>query len=319
MTFSIVVPTLNRLATLRELVDSLQAQTCREWELLVVDDGSTDGTVEHFRLLAERDPRIACLPRTSQPSGANHCRNIGLRAASGEYVIFLDSDDQLSAACLGGRAEAMASHPELDFGVFPHRHFEKVPGDLGSFRRAIPDQDDIEAFLKVDVPWQTAGPTWRRQSLAKVGAWNEGLRRWQDWEFHVRALALGLRYRCFDAPAFFHRVGGGRAAISLGTGKEHLVDQAAAITSGARALQECKKLTHSRRALIPPLYLTLAEALARRGDEDGARSLWSRAAADLPMSFASVALGSLVLKTARVPVLRTGTRLAFRLGSRVTP
>ena len=87
---SVVLPTYDRLPLLKQAIGSVEAQHFASWELLVVDDGSTDGTAEYVRGLG--DPRIELVVL---PHGGNvaRARNAGLRAARGRYVAFLDSDD----------------------------------------------------------------------------------------------------------------------------------------------------------------------------------------------------------------------------------
>lgn len=87
-TFSVVIPTYNRAALLRRALGSVWRQTFTDFEVIVVDDGSIDGTVEYLRTLGGRVRWL------SQPNaGPGAARNLGARAASGEYVAFLDSDD----------------------------------------------------------------------------------------------------------------------------------------------------------------------------------------------------------------------------------
>ncbi|HEU0012428.1 MAG TPA: glycosyltransferase family 2 protein [Longimicrobium sp.] len=87
---SVVIPTYDRLPLLREAVASVRAQTFGGWELVVADDGSTDGTAEAMEALGDPRVRVVRLPHAGRPSIA---RNAGIRAARGEWVAFLDSDD----------------------------------------------------------------------------------------------------------------------------------------------------------------------------------------------------------------------------------
>jgi glycosyltransferase involved in cell wall biosynthesis len=89
-TVSVVMPTYNRAGLIMEAVASVVAQTCTDWELLVVDDGSDDDTVE--RLAALREPRLRILEQSHHGNVAR-VRNIGARAARGRFLAFLDSDD----------------------------------------------------------------------------------------------------------------------------------------------------------------------------------------------------------------------------------
>ncbi len=106
---SVVIPTRNRLPLLREGVASVIAQTFSRWELIVVDDASSDGTSEWLATL--RDPRVKAL-RLEQHSERSTARNRGLEAVRAPYVLFLDDDDRLCATALETLTRALSSHPE---------------------------------------------------------------------------------------------------------------------------------------------------------------------------------------------------------------
>lgn len=88
---SVIIPVYNRLDYLPECMESLLAQTYRNLEILLIDDGSTDGTLELCRRYAQEDPRIVVI--AADHGGVSKARNLGLDAAKGEYVFFVDSDD----------------------------------------------------------------------------------------------------------------------------------------------------------------------------------------------------------------------------------
>jgi glycosyltransferase involved in cell wall biosynthesis len=197
---TIVTPTKNRLPLLREALDSVAAQTFSQWEHLVVDDGSDDGTAEELAARAKADPRVRYIPRRSGDAGANVCRNIGVREARGEYVIFLDSDDLLEPHCLEGRVAFMARNADLDFATFQTRLFVKTPGDLNRLYTDDEAGDHLLRFLLLELPWVITGPIWRKSSLERIGSLDESLPSWQDVELHVRALAKGCRYLQAQVP-----------------------------------------------------------------------------------------------------------------------
>jgi len=91
--FSIVVPFYNRSLLLQETIKSIQAQTFTSYEIIIVDDGSTDGSGSEIDNLYRNNPNIVIIHQTNQERGAS--RNNGFKKAKGEYVIFLDSDDLL--------------------------------------------------------------------------------------------------------------------------------------------------------------------------------------------------------------------------------
>lgn len=105
---SVIIPTFNRAVFLREAIDSVLAQTEKDFELIVVDDGSTDHTRE---LVAEYDDRIRYF---FQPNaGASAARNLGIRHARGDFITFLDSDDLWLPKKLARQIQWMAAYPHL--------------------------------------------------------------------------------------------------------------------------------------------------------------------------------------------------------------
>ncbi len=106
---SVIIPTYNRAAWVAEAVASVLAQTWRDFELLVVDDGSSDATLE---ALAPWREQLICL-RTRENRGVAAARNLGARAASGRWLAFLDSDDLWRPRKLEHQLAYLAAHPEL--------------------------------------------------------------------------------------------------------------------------------------------------------------------------------------------------------------
>ena len=105
-TVTVVIPTFNRLALLREAVESVKAQTFHDWELLVVDDGSTDQTAEYVQ--AEQDQRIDLI-RSVHCGIVGAVRNLGVSHARGRFVAFLDSDDLWKPTKLEAQMTALKS------------------------------------------------------------------------------------------------------------------------------------------------------------------------------------------------------------------
>jgi hypothetical protein len=108
-TITIVLATRNRATLLRRAIESVLAQTHREWELIVVDDASTDDTLTVIKSI--RDPRVRLVQ--GDGSGAAWARNVGLREASGSIVAFLDDDNVMAPGWLRAVAVAFQERPEL--------------------------------------------------------------------------------------------------------------------------------------------------------------------------------------------------------------
>ncbi len=114
-TISVIIPTYNRAHLVGRAIRSVLAQTFRHWELLVVDDGSTDNTEEVIQGFLV-DPRIGYL-RHQSCSGVSAARNTGIRAARAEYIAFLDSDDEWLAEKLERQLEVFRSSPLDGLGL----------------------------------------------------------------------------------------------------------------------------------------------------------------------------------------------------------
>jgi glycosyltransferase involved in cell wall biosynthesis len=194
---SVITPTRNRLTLLCETMDSVQRQSFDAWEHLVVDDGSDDGTAEVIALRAKADPRVRYIERTTNKSGANVCRNIGILQCRADLIVFLDSDDLLRPRCLERRVEIMHRNSILDFAVFRAGVFVRSIGDRTRLYHAQNPGDDLLRFLTHECPWQTSGPIWRRSFLNEIGRFDETLLSMQDLEMHVRALSARAKYVCF--------------------------------------------------------------------------------------------------------------------------
>jgi glycosyltransferase involved in cell wall biosynthesis len=108
---SVVLATYNRANLLPRAIESVRMQTLSEWELIVVDDGSTDQT-EGLRSRFTSDKRIRWLRQ--QNMGLALARNTGMQASHGEFITFIDSDDEFTADHLQQRLEYIAAHPETD-------------------------------------------------------------------------------------------------------------------------------------------------------------------------------------------------------------
>lgn len=105
MRYSVIVPVYNASPYLDACVDSVLAQGVSDWELVLIDDGSTDGSSEKLDELARRDERIRVIHQ--QNKGQYLARWSGIEAATGEYLLFLDADDELEPLCLARVDEAL--------------------------------------------------------------------------------------------------------------------------------------------------------------------------------------------------------------------
>ena len=119
---SIVTPFLNSEAHLAEAIASVRSQTVPGWELLLVDDGSTDGSPVIARSAADADERIRLIVRSAgAPHSAAAPRNAGIAAARGQFLAFLDADDLYEPHMLATTLDALERHPDAGMVFGPTR------------------------------------------------------------------------------------------------------------------------------------------------------------------------------------------------------
>jgi len=256
---SIVIPIKNRAKLFESTVQSLLGQTYPQWEAIVVDDGSSPDEFERITAITRVDRRFRLMTRPGRQCGACACRNAGVGACTGQYVIFLDSDDTLAATCLERRVAVMEGTPNIDFAVFLMWNFYAEPGESDVLWNIFTPEDDLDRFLRADSPWSITGPIWRRSSLAKVGGWEESARSWQDWEFHIRALALGMKYFKVPEPDSYWRAPTAAGSIgSVATSSRHAFRRVRMLKGVTACLAAHGALTPPRRRTLGMQFLNHA-------------------------------------------------------------
>ncbi|WP_243373873.1 glycosyltransferase family A protein [Geotalea sp. SG265] len=130
---SVVIPVYNCESYIKEALKSVQKQSVRDLEIIVVNDGSTDGTLSVTEALAERDERIRIISQANSGKPAI-ARNVGLRHAGGKYVCFLDGDDLFMPGKLEKQLEIFLRFPELNLVFHDVRHlYEDDRHEPGSY------------------------------------------------------------------------------------------------------------------------------------------------------------------------------------------
>ncbi|MFZ4401908.1 MAG: glycosyltransferase family 2 protein [Bacteroidales bacterium] len=192
---SIIIPSYNRANLITETLESVSKQTYKNWECLVVDDGSTDGTQSIIYDYVKKDSRFHFFQRNNDPKGAPSCRNIGIENANGDFIVFLDSDDLIIDVCLENRIKVINENPNYDFWVFRTGMFTDKIGDTEKTWNILHKENiDLIRFIIQDNPWSPTGPIWRNSTIKIIGGFDEYALSSQDWELHIRALLIDLKY-----------------------------------------------------------------------------------------------------------------------------
>ncbi|MBS9525597.1 glycosyltransferase family 2 protein [Litoribacter alkaliphilus] len=194
---SVIIPVFNKKDFVEEAVNSVLNQTYDNLEILLIDDGSIDGSTKILKNLALRYPsKIKLIQQTNK--GACHARNIGIQESKGDYIQFLDSDDVLDTQKIKSQVEKLNWQPKdvIIFGRW--EYFDHQIGDLAAeespFYREYPKPFELLVELWTSQQ-MIASFSWLvpREILIKSGKWDESLCLNQDGDFFSRViLASGL-------------------------------------------------------------------------------------------------------------------------------
>jgi glycosyltransferase involved in cell wall biosynthesis len=191
---SVIIPTHNRLPLLGRALRSVQGQTYRPVEIIVIDDGSTDGTTEWVQTHYPQ-VQVITLPRNG---GAAAARNEGAAAAKGQFLAFLDSDDQWHPHYLQHQINTLLRHPGA---VLIYCNYVYSFGeDQRDTRVTLPAQqaDPIAALLRECFIHTLSQVVVSKDNFQQVGGFNPQLRSCHDWDFYLRLFKLGSPVHCSD-------------------------------------------------------------------------------------------------------------------------
>jgi glycosyltransferase involved in cell wall biosynthesis len=198
---SVVIPCYNSGATLRQTLASVKAQTWTNFEIIVVDDGSTEPNTCAL-LLALEGIAVVHQPNSGLPAA----RNAGFRAARGEYLLPLDADDWLEPTALAGMMDALRSAAHASF-VFCDLQLEGEA--LGVLQKQY---NFFEQLFLNQLPYCLLMP---KRLWSEAGGYDESMREgYEDWEFTIRLGTLGYYGQRVAQPLFHYRVSSSGMLIS---------------------------------------------------------------------------------------------------------
>lgn len=200
MMLSIITPCYNSSNYLRDALDSVLSQDYPDIEYIIIDGGSTDGTLDIIREYADRDQRIRWI---SEPDdGISDAFNKGIRMATGDIIGILNSDDRYAPGALEKVAEAVAAHPECD--VF-HGDMLRSQGDTPLF---MLKPSDVERNIWREMPLNHPATFVSKRAYAMVGPFDTGLKVAMDYDMILRIYIAGFRFHYIDAVLADMRYGG---------------------------------------------------------------------------------------------------------------
>ncbi len=212
MLVSILIPCYNAERWITPCIESALAQTWGEKEVIVVDDGSTDGSLAAIRTY---EGRVRW--ETGPNKGGNAARNRLLDLARGAWVQYLDADDYLRADKIARQMKCLEDHPRADviYGQVWVEEWNEAGEPLPLHMHPLPEPHDPWLHLARWRLPQTGGSIWRRQAVIDAGRWNEELTCCQEHELYLRLLIRdaqfvhgpdgGAVYRAWGGTTVSHR------------------------------------------------------------------------------------------------------------------
>lgn len=204
MLVSVIIPTYNRKLIVESAIRSVLNQKFEDYEIIVVDDGSTDGTREYLESL-----NLPIKIISKQNGGVASARNAGIKVALGKYIAFLDSDDSWLPDKLSAQISYLEAHPEIPL-VYIDEYIE-VNGEVlveTRFQRANVSDDVKNNFLLPgfiqQTPIHTSSVMIRKNVFDEIGYFNETLKIHEDSELWNR-ISMKYKFGYIDIPLAIFR------------------------------------------------------------------------------------------------------------------
>ena len=211
---SVIIPVYNAEKYLEKCLDSLLKQTFTDMEVICVDDGSTDASLEILKRFQEKDRRIHVLTQENQYAGT--ARNNGMKIAQGEYLLFLDADDFFEETLLE-KIYSQGKKMEADIVLFGAKQYNGKTGCVSPApwylkKDAVPEENpfsrktqDTDIFaITTPAPWTKL---FRKEFIDSEGIFFQGLQNSNDVYFTLTALAAAEKITCVEEDLVFYRVG----------------------------------------------------------------------------------------------------------------
>ncbi len=198
---SIVIPCYNYGEYVGEAIESILRQTYQNWELVVVNDGSTDNTEASVLLYTQHDSRVKYHYHANK--GLSASRNVGIGMTTGKYIQLLDADDIIADDKLRLQVETLQNNPKVDLVysdsyIFTHQTNRFLLKSFKLFNLEIPpasgDGASLLMHMAADNMFLPGAPLFRRSMHETIGGFKEDMFPMEDWHYWYRGLLQGKRF-----------------------------------------------------------------------------------------------------------------------------
>ena len=198
---SVIIPVYNGEKTIKETILSVLNQTFENWELIIINDGSTDSTIEIIAQIQNTKIRVF----NCENAGLAKSRNRGIDHSQGEYISFLDADDLWTPDKLEAQFQALQENPEAMVAYSWTDYIDQSSQFLHSGRHITINGNIYQHLLVNNFLENGSNPLIRKQALNQVGKFDTSLKAGEDWDMWLR-LAVHYQFVAVPLPQILYRV-----------------------------------------------------------------------------------------------------------------
>ena len=223
-TVTVIIPCYNQACFLPEAVAGVIGQTYTNWELIIVDDGSTDETAAVAQQLIDQNPDRAIRLVSQANAGLATARNIAIGTARGRYILPLDADDTLDPTFLAVTTDCLDENAHIGIVYTDIQHFGTADDiwRCGEFTLDVEKDDNRIPYCAL----------FRREVWATTGGYQTGIDGYEDWHFWLKCLLLGWRGERIPQPLFLYRKHGESLLSVANRRREELITRIRSLLPG---------------------------------------------------------------------------------------
>lgn len=198
---SVIIPAYNAAKYINKTIQSVLEQTYLDWELIIINDGSTDATLEQISQIS--DPRLKVFNFPN--AGVAISRNRGMNQASGEYIAFLDADDLWTPDKLASQLSALKANPQAAVAYSWVDYIDESEKFLYPGIHTRINGDAYEQLLVRNILENGSNPLIKKSACIAIGNFEQSLTPAEDWDFYLR-LAKNYAFVTVPLPQILYRI-----------------------------------------------------------------------------------------------------------------
>lgn len=245
MSISVIIPVFNGEKTIEETINSILNQSFKDIEIIIINDGSTDATLEIIKNIS--DTRIKIFSYAN--AGLSASRNRGISQAIGEYISFIDADDLWTPDKLECQWQALQENPQAAVAYSWTNYIDESSKFIKSGRKIKANGDIFTKLLQINFLENGSNPLIRQKALEKVGGFDESLAAAEDKDMWLR-LAANYEFICIEKPQILYRI----STNSMSTNLKRQETASLQVIERAFNYPKAEKLQHLKKQSISQLY-----------------------------------------------------------------